>query len=309
MTGQNGVGFNWPNAVAVYVNHWDQRSVPYADRSRPFRVARANGVTVMRTFFGTVDSFRATRSTDPATREAAWAALRAILDDAAANDVRLVLSNYLTEEAVEILAGTTYRSWPEARRALVTAESPAWRGLQTWVDEATTRFAGHPGTFSWEVMNEPGWMLGIDDGSVDQDAAAVFLDTFQARYKRVGVTVNAGGRHKYDTRLLTDEQVRLMTRNVDVLDDHLYPEGGTAEAMLTATANYRDRVAALTGRTLPVVLGEFGTQSSDFFRAVMAGAEARGFMRIVWGFDAHDSHGFSETEQPGVIPTIAAENR
>lgn len=303
------VGFNWPNAVAVYVNHWDQQTVTHADRSRPFRVAAAHGATIMRTFLGTVDSFRATRSPDPVVREAAWRDLRALLDDAAAQGVRLILSNYLTEEAVEALAGRQYRSWPEARRALVTAGSPPWLAFRQWMDEATTRFAGHPAALSWEVMNEPGWMLGIDDGTVGHDAAAVFLDTFQGRYQRAGVTVNAGGRPKYDTTLLSDAQVRLMTRHVDVLDDHLYPEGGSAEAMLDAVGAYRDRVLRLTGRALPVVLGEIGTQPESFFTAVMAGAEERGFGRVVWGFDAYDDNAFSDVAREHVLQTIAAGNR
>jgi hypothetical protein len=303
------VGFNWPNAVAVYVNHWDQQTVTHADRSRPFRVASAHGVTIMRTFLGTVDSFRATRSPDPAVREATWRDLRSLLDDAAAEGVQLILSNYLTEEAVETLADRQYRSWPEARRALVTEGSPPWLAFRQWMDEATTRFAGHPAALSWEVMNEPGWMLGIDDGTVGHDPAAVFLDTFQGRYQRAGVTVNAGGRPKYDTTLLSDDQVRLMTRHVDVLDDHLYPEGGSAEAMLDAVGAYRDRVLRLTGRALPVVLGEIGTQPESFFTAVMAGAEERGFGRVVWGFDAYDGNAFSDVARQHVLQTIAAANR
>ncbi len=303
------VGFNWPNAVAVYVNHWDQQSVSHADRSRPFRIASAHGVTLMRTFLGTVDSFRATRSPDPEVREAAWTDLRSLLDDAAAEGVRLILSNYLSEEAVEALADQPYRSWSDARRALVTEGSLPWLAFRQWIDEATTRFAGHPATLSWEVMNEPGWMLGIDDGTVGHDAAAVFLDTFQGQYQRADVTVNAGGRPKYDTTLLSDDQVRLMTRHVDVLDDHLYPEGGPAEAMLDAAGAYRDRVMRLTGRTLPVVLGEIGTQPPSFFTAVMAGAEERGFVRVVWGFDAYDGNAFSDVTQPHVLETIAAATR
>jgi hypothetical protein len=263
----------------------------------------------MRTFFGTVDSFRATRSADPAVRDAAWAALRSILDDAAANGVELILSNYLTKEAVETLSGTSYASWAAAQRALVTPGSPAWRGLQEWIAESIAHFKDHPGVFSWEVMNEPGWMLGIDDGSVTRDAAATFLDTFQGAYKTAGVSVNAGGRPLYDTTLLTDGQVRLMTRNVDYLDDHLYPEGGTADAMLTAAESYRDRVTALTGRRLPFILGEIGTQDGNFLQAVLAGAEARGFLPLAWGLDAYDSNRFSETIQPNVLRAIAADNQ
>ena len=305
-----GMGYNWPNAVVTYVNHWDQQSTTYANRAKPFTTAKANGVKVMRTFFGTVDSISRTKSTDVVTRDSAWAGLAELLDTAAANGVRLMLSNYLTQETIQALSGTTYADWPTARRAVTSPGSTAWNGLQSWIAECMTRFANHAGVYSWEVANEPNYMLGIDDGSITRAAGVAFLDHFQSYIKtQGGQRVGSGGRVLFDKSQLTDSEVIAATQDLDYLDDHWYPiNGDTAATHLAAMDAWVARVKTLLGREMPVVIGEYGTDPQTYFDAVTTGVRQRGWTPITWGYDAYDIHIFNETDKPYVLSRITQEN-
>jgi len=298
------VGFNWPNAAKVYMNHWDQQSVTYKDRSMPFRVASANGVPVMRVFTGIEDSIAKAK----ASPETTFADFKNMLDDAQANNVKLVLTNYLTKEAIESLAGHPYAAWTDAERDLATPGSAPWRGFENWITQTAGRFGSHPAAYSWEVTNEAGWMLGMDNGTITADAGVAFLDHFQSLLKTSGAKrVNAGGQTFFDPSRLTDNQVKVATRNVDILDHHLYPEAGDAQKQLDMFSTYVTRVKSL-GRDIPAMLGEYGTNPTPFFDHVTAEGLKQGWMLLPWGFDSWDNHKFNDSSDSAVLNKIKALN-
>jgi hypothetical protein len=304
-----GMGFNWPNTVVTYVNGWDQQSTTYANRARPFQVAAANGVKVMRTFFGTVDSITKVKSSDGPTASAAWAGLQEILDTAAANGVKMILSNYLTLETIQALAGTTYANWAAAQVDITTPGSAAWNGLQWWISQCMTRFANHAGVFSWEVTNEPNYMLGMDSGAITVDAGVNFLDVMQQYLRTNGAkAIGTGGRYLYTKANVTDAQAIIGTRAVDYLDDHFYTEA-TAAQHLAEMDTWVARVRGLLSRpNLPVLAGEYGSNPQQFFNDITDGLKARGWTPVVWGYDSYDSHEFNESTDTYVLTRIGQYN-
>ena len=296
-------GFNWPNAAAVYVQQWDQKSVSANDPSLPLRIANATRKSVVRVLLGTADTISRWKA-DP---EETLRDMRRMLDDARRNDVRLILSNYLSEPAVEALAGREYPSWPTAQRDLTAPYSPAWNGLEAWTAAVVSVLHDHPAVYSWEVTNEPSWMLGMDNGAVDINQGLSFLDHFQKKLHTYGGdVVNMGGLPLFDPSRLTDTQLLLATRHVDVLDHHLYSDvsgDGTIVDAATSVeeyATYIERLHAL-GRRIPAMLGEIGTRPNNWFSWVMCEARSRGWLALPWGYDSWDEYHFSVGDRFDVL--------
>jgi hypothetical protein len=316
-----GMGFNWPNAIVTYVNQWDQQSTTYANRTKPLVFAQSRGATRMRTFIGTIDAI--TKSKDPAQSATTWTRINELLTDANSRGVKLICSNYLTQETIGALAGTTYASWQAARAALVTTNSAAWNGLKAWIDAlAANGVLNHAGAFSWEVTNEPNYMLGIDDGSVTRSAAAAFIDFFNAYYKSKGAPrTNLGGRFLYDKAQVTNAEITTLFAHCDWNDDHCYPLSGTnAEFHIASLDAWVERVNTVTGRAVPMMVGEYGTNSdniygatidpnnTEFFTRLTDACISRGWYPVTWGYDAWDIHIFNETDKPYVGSKIDVAN-
>jgi len=159
------VGFNWPNAGRVYVAQLVQQSTTPTRPDRPFTVARDRGITRMRVFIGDDLVIRSWQQ-DPA---AAMDRIQRMLSDAAAADVKVIVGNYLTQATVSVLAGHSYPSWAAAQQDLTTPGSPPWNEFGAWLHALVGRFGHSPAIASFEVMNEPNWMLGLDSGAVDRD--------------------------------------------------------------------------------------------------------------------------------------------
>lgn len=305
-------GFNWPNAAALYVLHWDQLSVSASDASAPFRVAKANGIRLVRTFVGTEGSVGRWKTDPTGTLND----VQRMLDDAHANGVKMVLSNYLTHQMVQLLAGRQYAGWAEAQRDVTTPNSVAWNGLMAWQRTLVQRFGSHPAAYSWEVTNEPSWMLGIDNGTVAIDQGMTFLNVFQKALHDLGAAkVNMGGLRIYEPGLLSDSQLLRATEHVDVLDHHFYPDydasgqpiGSNASQLVASYARYVDHVRAL-GRPLPAMIGEAGTLPSGWFTTVHSEAVNRGWTILSWGYDAWDLYQFNTSVRPEVLAALHAWN-
>ena len=319
-----GMGFNWPNSIVTYVNQWDQQSTTYANRTKPFVFAQNRGATKMRTFIGTIDAVNGYKGTNAlATAPQTWTRINELMSDANTRGVKLICSNYLTKETIEALAGTTYASWPAARAALVTTNSAAWNGLKAWIDAlAANGVLNHAGAFSWEVVNEPNYMLGVDDGSVTRSAAAAFIDFFNAYYKTKGAPrTNLGGRFLYDKSQVTNAEITTLFAHCDWNDDHCYPLSGTnAEFHIASLDTWVERVNTVTGRAVPMMVGEYGTNSdniygstvdpnnTEFFTRITDACTNRGWYPVTWGYDSWDIHIFNETAKPYVSTTIDTAN-
>jgi hypothetical protein len=319
-----GMGFNWPNAIVTYVNQWDQQSTTYANRTKPFTFAQSRGAARMRTFIGTIDAvngFKGLNSAATATQT--WTRINEMYTDANTRGVKLIGSNYLTQETIQALAGTTYASWSAARAALVTPNSAAWNGLKAWIDAlAANGILNHAGAYSWEVVNEPNYMLGVDDGSVTRAAAASFIDFFNAYYKTKGAPrTNLGGRFLYDQSQVTNAEITTLFANCDWNDDHCYPLSGTnAEFHIAALDTWSARVNSVTGRTVPMMVGEYGSNSdniygttidpnnTEFFTRMTDACVSRGWYPVTWGYDAWDIHIFNESTKLYVGTKIDAVN-
>jgi hypothetical protein len=299
-------GYNWPNAGRVYVGHFDQLSVRASDAAAPLRAGRANDLGTIRVFLGDDVVFNRWREAP----DAALADIARLVADAQRNHVRLVLSNYLTPRSIAALAGHGFKDDATARRDLVTPGSPSWEGLASWLDAVVPRFAGSSAIASWEVMNEPGFMLGVDAGDVGVAEEMHFLDFFQGLLKQRGAdTVNGGGRPAFDPSRLTDADVRLYAAHLDVLDDHLYPaaaDDGPAEAAaeVNRTAAWFQRVEQVTGRSFPATIGELGSADDTWFTAALADARGRGWTVLAWGYDAYDPNAFTVTQRPQVLSEL-----
>jgi hypothetical protein len=319
-----GMGFNWPNAIVTYVNQWDQQSTTYVNRTKPFTFAQSRGSSRMRTFIGTIDAvngFKGLNSAATATQT--WTRINEMYTDANTRGVKLIGSNYLTQETIQALAGTTYASWSAARAALVTPNSAAWNGLKAWIDAlAANGILNHAGAYSWEVVNEPNYMLGVDDGSVTRAAAASFIDFFNAYYKTKGAPrTNLGGRFLYDQSQVTNAEITTLFANCDWNDDHCYPLSGTnAEFHIAALDTWSARVNSVTGRTVPMMVGEYGSNSdniygttidpnnTEFFTRMTDACVSRGWYPVTWGYDAWDIHIFNESTKLYVGTKIDAVN-
>lgn len=207
--------------------------------SRPFAVAAARGVKRVQVFIG-ADLVIHGWQRDPA---ATVARIGRMLDDATAAHVKVIVSNYLTQDTVAALAGHPYPPWAAAQQDLTAPGSGAWTQFSAWLQTVVTRFGADPAVASFEVMNEPKYMLGLDSGAVGRDTGLRFLDHFAGVLHSFGAArVNGGGRPVFDPMTLTDAQLALYVRHLDVLDDHLYPG---LDALNRPTGNAADARAAV----------------------------------------------------------------
>ena len=219
------VGFNWPNAGRVYLGGLAQKSTNAQQPMRPFAVAQAAGVPQVRVFVG-VDAALDMWRQDP---QEGLAAVDRMVADAETHNVHLVLSNYPDLPMISALAGHGYPSWGAAQQDLITPGSVPYERFGHWLADVVPRVAPHPAVAAWEVVNEPGYMLGIDAGTVDVDAGLAFVGHFADLMHGLGArTVAGGGRPVFDPARLSDAQLATYAAHIDVLDDHLYPETAVA---------------------------------------------------------------------------------
>jgi hypothetical protein len=313
------VGMNWPAAGRVYLGGVDERSTTAAVPERAFTVAAANGLHQVRVLVG-VDAAISAWTENPAR---ATDGLRRMVDDAAEREIVLVLSAYPDLPMIGALAGREYGSWAAAQQDLVTPGSVPWRRFEAWLRTVVPALATDPTVVAWEVVNEPGYMLGMDSGVVPVEQGLAFFDHFAGLLDELGVrTLNGGGRPVYDPMTLTDQQLVRYLEHVDVLDDHLYPSGpttvgeaaevpvGTAEQgrqAVEATARWFARARELVDRPdMPAMLGEVGSQPTDWFTGVLTAATERGWPVLAWGYDAYDVNEFTDEVNPGTFRVLAA---
>lgn len=306
------IGFNAPNQGRVYIMDWDQVSVTAADPLKPFRIAKANGVGLMRVF--TWDD--ATIGKWKQDNGAAVADMVRMCNDAYSQGVRLILSPRLDKPDIEALSGKVYADWPAARKDIVTAGSSGYATFGTLLGQSAQALRDNPCVYSMEVVNEPPYMLGMDDGSISRDQGIAFVDHMQSVLKANGAArVNSGSWPLYDPTLLTDTQVTTFMRNADIIDAHFYPPdpgnaatGSPTQAavLLGQHAAYASRVRTLLGRPdMPVMIGEVGTLPWPAWSKTMTdGALERGWTVLPWGFDAFDVNRFNETDRPEVLQYI-----
>ena len=310
------VGFNWPSAGRVYVAGVPDRSVSPADPARAFTVAKQAGIAQVRVLVGVDAAIEAWRS-DPS---AAVAAVQRMVADAGDRGLQLVLSNYPDQAMIGALAGHPYDSWQAAQQDLTTPGSVPWEQFSAWLTAIVPPLALDPRVASWEVVNEPGYMLGIDNGTVDTDTGLGFVEHFAALLKDLGArTVNGGGRPVYDPMQLTDAQLAAYVADLDVLDDHMYATGdgapGTATPASDTAADGRaaveqavrwfQRAREVSGRPdLPAMLGEVGSQPTAWFTGVLTAATEQGLPVLAWGFDAYDVNEFTDTLNPETLQLL-----
>jgi len=310
-------GLNWPNAGRVYVGHFSQQSIQADRPDQVFVQSRVHGLADLRIFVGDNVVFGALHRDRPA----ALADMDRMLADAGRHGQRLVLSNYLTQASIEALAGHSFPSWAAAQQDLTAPGSASWTGLQDWFGVVVPRFARNTAVASWEVVNEPAYMLGVDAGAVGVNAEVGFLDHFQQLLHQLGArSVNAGGRPALDLSRLDDEQMRRYATHLDVLDDHLYPGTGPAgqpvggatagRDAVASTQAWFERVRALTGRPdLPGMVGELGSQDEPWFRAALDAGLSHGWTVLAWGYDAYDANRFTSTVRPEVLAELGRAGR
>ena len=306
------VGFNWPNAGRVYLGGLTQKSTTAQQPMRPFAVAQAAGVPQVRVFLG-VDAALDTWRQNP---QKGLAAVDRMLADAETHNVRVVLSNYPDLPMISALAGHGYPSWQAAQQDLTTPGSVPYERFGQWLTDVVPRVATHPAVAAWEVINEPGYMLGIDEGVINVDAGLSFVGHFADLLHRLGArTVAGGGRPVFDPARLSDAQLAKYAERIDVLDDHLYPEtavvgdhgvsGDDARAAVAYTAAWFDRARRLTGRPdMPAMLGEVASQPPGWFAIVQETAAQYGWPVLAWGFDAYDDNDFTDRVRPDVLQSL-----
>lgn len=307
------VGFNWPNAGRVYVAGLTQQSTSPEFPQRPFTVAHSSALPQVRIFLG-VDAAITTWRTNPAT---AFARMQRLVSDADTQHVQLIVSNYPDQPMISALAGHDYPSSGAAQRDLTTPGSLPYVRFGQWLAAVVPRFTTDPAIASWEVVNEPGYMLGIDDGTVNLAAGLAFVEHYSKVLHDLGArTVNGGGRPVFNPMTLTDQQLAGYTNAIDVLDDHLYPRAAPGRPLLVSTADAHAAVAAaarwfdrarLIARrpALPAMLGEVGSVPTPWFTTVQADATARGWPVFAWAFDAYDDNNFTDHVQPATIGLLA----
>jgi hypothetical protein len=307
------VGFNWPNAGRVYLAGLSQRSTTADQPSRPFAVASTQRIRQVRVFVG-VDAALSAWQKDP---KQAVDRIDRLLADAEAHSVQLIISNYPDQPMISALSGRNYSSWAAAQADLVTPGSVPFRRFEEWLTDVVPRFAASPQVAAWEVVNEPGYMLGLDNGTVDVDVGLAFVAHFSELLHRLGAReVSGGGRPVFDPMSLRDDQLTAYARHLDILDDHLYPEttvagdhGPSEEAARTAiaeTAAWFSRVRRLVSRPeMPAMLGEVGTQPSAWFSIVLTDATRLGWPVLAWGFDAYDDNDFTDSVNPDVLRQLS----
>jgi len=159
-------------------------------------------------------------------------------------------------------------------------------------------------------------MLGLDSGAVGRDTGLRFLDHFAGVLHSFGAArVNGGGRPVFDPMTLTDAQLALYVRHLDVLDDHLYPgldalnrptgDAADARAAVAQASRWFDQARRVSGRRLPAMLGEIGTVPDGWGAAAVAAGANRGYTTLAWGFDAYDPNNFTDTIHPAVLDWLA----
>ena len=309
-----GVGFNWPNAGRVYLAGLTQQSTTAAVPDRPFAVAAAHDVPQVRVFTG-VDAAITTWIEDPGT---VIRGMDRLLADTDRLGIQVVISNYPDQPMISALAGHSYPSWAAAQLDLTTPGSVPYTRFQAWLDMIVPRYSTHPSIASWEVVNEPGYMLGIDSGTVSVASGLAFVDHFADVLHELGArTVNGGGRPVFDPLRLTDDQLATYTRHLDVLDDHLYPatvpgvapagSDQDAHAAVASAAAWFDRARRVADRPgMPAMLGEVGSQPNSWFDAVRSDASSRGWPTFAWAFDAYDTSTFTDTTNPATLALLGA---
>lgn len=296
------IGMNIIPVLEPYMLGWNQKSVMAADPSRPFRVAHDNGIKTVRIgLAGRVEALNIWK----ADRSRFWQMFRHILDDARAQGLQVVVHNRLEQAVIEAMSGRTYANWGEAQRDVTTPGSAAWNGYWDFLRDAVAAVNEHPALYSWEVVNEPTWMLSYGD-QVPREQVINFVNVFQGALHSVGAKrVHMGGALFNDG--ISDDLFRKVYEHTDILDAHLYTwDGGpTAAALLDQVQAEHDRVQQLTGRDLPIMLGEFATVPWDgFSRPIFDRCNQRGWTCLAWGFDAWDEHSFNEVERPEVMALI-----
>jgi hypothetical protein len=311
------VGFNWPNAGRVYLGGLTQKSTTAQQPTRPFAVAQAAGVPQVRVFVG-VDAALDLWRQDP---QRALAAVDRMVADAETHNIHLVMSNYPDLPMISALAGHGYPSWEAAQQDLTTPGSPPYARFGQWLADVIPRISTHPSVAAWEVVNEPGYMLGIDKGSVEVDAGLAFVSHFADLMHRLGArTVAGGGRPVFDPARLSDAQLATYAEHIDVLDDHLYPEtavvgdhgvsAADARAVVAYTAAWFDRTRQVTGRPdMPAMLGEVASEPAEWFAIVQAAAAQNGWPVLAWGFDAYDENDFTDLVRPNVLQMLGEASR
>jgi hypothetical protein len=311
------VGFNWPNAGRVYLAGLTQKSTTAEQPTRPFSVAQAASISQVRVFVG-VDAAIDLWRQDPAR---ALAAVDRMVADAEAHNVHLVMSNYPDLPMISALSGHGYPSWEAAQQDLTTPGSVPYERFGQWLSDVIPRVATRPTVAAWEVVNEPGYMLGIDKGTVDVDTGLSFVGHFADLMHRLGArTVAGGGRPVFDPGRLSDGQLARYAEHIDVLDDHLYPEtavvgdrgvsAGDARAVVEYTAAWFDRARQLAGRPgMPAMLGEVATEPAEWFAVVQAVAAQNGWPVLAWGFDAYDENDFTDLVRPDILNTLGEASR
>jgi hypothetical protein len=302
-------GMNWASAANVYILHWKQGSSRPDDAAQVFRVARVNGIGTVRVFLGNAGTVARWRQDPSGT----LADMKRLFDDAASNDIRLVLSNYWTHDAIEAAAGRKYASDREACRALATRDTEAWRGAQAFVEATVGAFGSHPAASSWEASNEPGFMLGVDAGFVTNESGARWLNAFQKKMHELGAArINMGGA---TFPAMSDDEIRIAFEHCDTLDDHLYTDhdsqgndrGANARALVEGLERHVERVARLTGRDRDVMVGEFGNVPDAWFRELHQRIATHPWLALAWEYDGEgDDNWFSSTHRPGILQLLAA---
>jgi hypothetical protein len=183
-----------------------------------YRVAADRQVRAVRTFLGTRHLVAKWRS----SRTAFKGDLGRMLNDASDYGIRLVVSNHLTKDCIEAMAGRSYDSWADAQRAMATKGRAAWKGLEAWSKDFLS-VVGAPGAaWSWEVVNEPTWMMGMDAGVINKDAMAAFMNHFL-----VPPPVPWGPeREPRGSRFegMDDAQFALAHQHMTLADVHCYPD-------------------------------------------------------------------------------------
>jgi len=307
------VGLNWPNAGRVYIAGLTQQSTLAERPARPLAVASTQKIQQVRVFVG-VDAALSAWQEDP---EKAVKGLERLLVDAEAHNVQLIISNYPDQRMISALAGRNYPSWAAAQGDLVTPGSVPFRRFEEWLTDIVPRLASRPNVAAWEVVNEPGYMLGMDNGTVNVDVGLAFVGHFSQLLHRLGAReVAGGGRPVFDPMTLRDDQLIGYARDLDILDDHLYPEttvGGShgrsvedARTAVAETAAWFDRVRRLAARPeMPAMLGEVGTQPSAWFSVVLTDATRRGWPVLAWGFDAYDDNNFTDSVNPATLRRLS----
>jgi hypothetical protein len=303
----NPFGYNWSGAMNVYVHGWNNGGVLASDPVKPFRIARANGISRLRTFVGDDASVSAIN----ADASAGWAKLQTFFDDAAAYGMKIIISQYPTLQMLNLMTVTQYATWELAQAALVTPGNTLYIAYEAWLNDMLTHFASHPAAWSWEVMNEPNYMLGIDAGTVTIQQGVDFLDHMQGVLKAGGaLNVNSGGKPWYNAVTMTDAQVIKLAANMDIMDDHVYPDNGadttTFDVDFAALQARIARTFTLTGRQLPGMLGEIGTEPNSWLLHALTKANTAGYWALPWQFSADDAnYPFDDVVHPEVIAAIS----